>query len=1338
MQCRAATSPAARPPHAVTDALDRILGTLNFSSGGAEGPLALGFDALVRELGRPRPAVLRDHLRRRLTELTAAGGAFADSRQADAVLDGLFETLAAYREFHRDLLPDLTEQTLASPFFLAAVADAVLTTGTPFAGPVANAEAVALLNDFVGHRPIPTLRGGERSEIQPHERHHPLPLYRDDAGFADHEYETLLRATFDLLRGTPADLLDRGFFALDRVEELSLDLRTYDDRHPVFKRTNYLFGEWDPERIDLHGDYRRFVLRRPVLEAIVAWQHGGGNSTAVGRLAGDRGERLFDAAAALAGTILMASAVGGRGPDTFDSGVSLMTLLPQIAGLRDEFYDWLIEQQSGARAKRLAAVKRSTRQPFGNVRQYLNLTIADLAARQAQSREVATQYVRLGRPSAARREAASNPGAAGRIETSIECRLSEGAAECEAGRFAAAAGHWVAAEELVRRGVACGLLPDPWTVLGFQGQYPLFRAREDSLPDPRLDVLVAMVGRTLGLGAEITASAAAAAAGPPAPGFGERLRRFASWWDRFATTSVADLPAVHGERAVAAAERVAAVLADWRRAGGADADLRFWRDRVDALDRGESLARAVTTLLGTGDRDSAAGLLFYWLGESEQFGLGREEDSVFALLGRLFRDELDPAGGTEEDRRRAVRRFFDRLGANSDHLELTVPAEQESAAIWGMDADDGDDPVFAAAYDGMTFHDSGDDGVDSDLLDEPGPDDVSDGVPELAREWEGPLRFREAAAHLWRDATLLVPPASPAGDDADDLSATVREWVGRLSRMRDDLMRLSAGVAERPAGDAGGDEVENMLRDERLQIRHRLVHRMLAVAAELAVSVRLMRAWLDPTADGAEGAGPPGGRRKAKSGGAEFETAAHRLAASLLRRDRVQARRAFRLFAARLRKRRLLYVPPDRGGDLGRAAASRADWRLLELLAAELPRVGLLAESHALLGAVLRSEQRSRTSGPVVTEFDRLFRRTLSAATGSVVRSVETRRANGPRRPRRAPTRRDLDPRRVGRRTIGAVAGSSLRPFDRLARPFRSLWLAHSRTLRLSVAEVLRDPGLRKELEAFIARYGADLLHARNLTLGHVRMVLHTGVGGFLDGLVRDPDPLRPIKLVDDLLDGTIDRDRAAKLLTAIYQIVVEKVDRWIEYNSLTTRSDYGNRFFCLLDFLRVEVDYERDEWNLTPDSVVFRRLARDGRFDLADRWLRRTRRRTRRRAARHLSRLAEREGRYGVVLPGVRERMEERLVGPLVRERLAALVAPALRGGHGEPSRVWFDRLREEVNRRRHLGRPAGPEPPEWLDRLEEEVRRQLRTAAPPLHIPAVTLSREDLSMQLRTLGGE
>ena len=55
---------------------------------------------------------------------------------------------------------------------------------------------------------------------------------------------------------------------------------------------------------------------------------------------------------------------------------------------------------------------------------------------------------------------------------------------------------------------------------------------------------------------------------------------------------------------------------------------------------------------------------------------------------------------------------------------------------------------------------------------------------------------------------------------------------------------------------------------------------------------------------------------------------------------------------------------------------------------------------------------------------------------------------------------------------------------------------------------------------------------------------------------------------------------------------MVDEIERFVEYNSTTTQSDYGERFDSFLDFLRAEAAYRRDEWDLTPLRIAHEVLA--------------------------------------------------------------------------------------------------------------------------------------------------
>ena len=145
-------------------------------------------------------------------------------------------------------------------------------------------------------------------------------------------------------RHRPALLFD-AMLALEQLEELSFDPRAYDFDHPVNKRPNYLFGQWDMHRLDNAGRCRRFVLQQAALDAMLdrLEQHGRLSCKQV----------LFEEAAVLAGTMMMGSGVSGNRPDAHDSTVTLATLVQKIANYRDAFYEQLLVRLQGAHAERL-------------------------------------------------------------------------------------------------------------------------------------------------------------------------------------------------------------------------------------------------------------------------------------------------------------------------------------------------------------------------------------------------------------------------------------------------------------------------------------------------------------------------------------------------------------------------------------------------------------------------------------------------------------------------------------------------------------------------------------------------------------------------------------------------------------------------------------------------------------------------------------------------------------------------------------------------------------------------------------------------------------------------
>src|SRR5207248_10213259 len=156
------------------------------------------------------------------------------------------------------------------PFFLVRVFEAILAQlSTSAPGPQTVGDVLIRLNDFVGYRPIAVLETRPRGEPYAHERFRPVPLVLRGAGIARGRYHDVLRIALDLLFDTDSDLLQAAHFDLDLLDEFALDVRAYDHGHPVNRRPNYVFGEWDPHHIDNQGRYRRYVARQVTIDALL-------------------------------------------------------------------------------------------------------------------------------------------------------------------------------------------------------------------------------------------------------------------------------------------------------------------------------------------------------------------------------------------------------------------------------------------------------------------------------------------------------------------------------------------------------------------------------------------------------------------------------------------------------------------------------------------------------------------------------------------------------------------------------------------------------------------------------------------------------------------------------------------------------------------------------------------------------------------------------------------------------------------------------------------------------------------------------------------------------------
>ncbi|MCI0377490.1 MAG: hypothetical protein L0215_07785 [Gemmataceae bacterium] len=1334
--------------------LKGLVGYLNFSEGKADPRFqkqlsdafaffaqrdqALPWIELQKALGQGLDALQRD-----------GSSAFQDVSQARNVLSLVFQQLLpAYRRHHADLLFHQSEEDLWQPFFLAKSFEAVLAQrGLWDQSERIVGGALRQLNDFVGHRPVTVLESGstraamrgpsegeegpQRGELYEHERLRPIPLFLHDAGVGCGKYQALVEKAVSILQAVEPSILGEAFFALDHLDELALDPRGYDFDHPADKRPNYCFGEWDPHLVDNKGNYRRFVVRQITLDGILqramaSRERQNGDAPDV-----PEEELLFEAAAVLAGTMLMASGVSGGGPGTHDSSVNLNNLIPCIARYRESFYSKLLEKTQGPHGERLRAEAKTTRQPFGAARQHLNRYIARQRAWQLQQRHLALLLADIGYPAASRRQVAQVPVPSVRILTEMHILLRTGHMHIDQGGFAEAAAVLPQVEDLLKRGIGCGALMDPWNILGFQGQYPRFTSLEDSVRDPRIEPLVLAVEKLFDLHARLLSEGAANGVFRPEKALVERMRNLAEWWDRFATTTVSDVPEVLGASATASAEAVAEALSLWRERGAASADLGFWRGQHEHFRSPKAFALVVDAVLRQQDYRAAMALLMTWLGQVDEVPL-EEGDFNFHHLAFLWmlgvcalaqgtpRDAVDPTlrVGPAPPPTRSVgtthsgegltpaalaMKFFDFLEANAEDYaqvpRLNVLGVEDEDAVGELpEPEDENESLFGAAYEEMTYKDSTDDDVEAEVLDFMPQKDFD--LAHEAERLEQRLRFLSTQARLWNIATRALRESQ--GADRKACQDAVVGWLGKSRKNFQGFLALLDAIHEHEIPKPTGAYEAVIEYDNRRQVKERLLGQTITACLDQALAVGALRGVLDKDLPlGAEFQGPG------------WEPLILRMERALLRKEPELARSWLPEFIEHFRNEPLLYSPLNQGGHPRLILRACIGQTILRGLVANLPRQGLLSETYQLVRLAHAMEQSQQIEGPRVTEYDRIFHLAVQAAAEAVVEAAR---------------REDAAPQRL----VAAL--------ETTIEPFLDVWMEHSKTLRVAALEGITNDEEWRRLRQFIETYGHDLFTARFLALANLRGILHRGIGAYLDSLAQDADPLHSCRLIEDL-DGTYSRQEAERWLQLILQTLIENYTHYLDYDRTTAQSDYGEQLHRLFDFLRLKASYERNAWQLRPLNVVHEILARkDG--PTAQVWREQVQHLSRNVADEHLNELARIEAQHGIRLATVRDRLEERFVQPMALDSLCALVEPAL-----DQAAQWLGRddappLEEAVAP--FVANPTGVglDLPPWLQRLQNELQR-VRNAKTELvqlaetlfQVPKLSPALEALEAQMRGL---
>lgn len=1270
-----ASSPSLREKDSV---LEQVLGYLNFSCGAVDVQLLANLNRLYAWIGDPPGdvapyRVVERWLQRHLQRLSEVSPAFRDSTQAAAVLDLTFQhVLPGYLEFHRDLLFHQTDRTLFGPFFLGRVFEAVLQQGPPWDDPQRIARgAIRTLNDFVGHRPVAVL---ENRKLQPYEHEwvRPVPLYIQGAGVAVGPYHDVVRAAIEILETTDPALLRAAHFDPQLLEELAMDPRAYDFDHPVNKRPNYHFGQWDPHRIDNQGRYRRYVVQQLTLDALMSRVHERGDMPYE--------EAVFEAAAVLAGTILMGSGVSGSGPDTHDSTVTLATLLPDIAAYRDAFYEQLFARVGGQHAQRLRKEAIARRQPFGGARQHLNTELARRRAAQLEHVHMALLFARMGYPEAAVRQAGVIPCASARMRCQIDCRLTAGHQAIQRGQLQEVVGLLDEVMDLIHRAIECGAMIDPWNILGFDANFSLFPAVENSIHDHRADELIELMEQVFELYSRAWSDAAARDEQALCQTLRERMERTARWWHQFAAHEVSSVEASDAMQTFRAAEHVADAMRLWHQAGAASGDLAFWSRHAEMFQSAQAYALVVNALLDRGDPVASMALLIHWLSQAERVGLKCSDHSFPCLAERwlvqlLERTQGQPDTALPGDQAPAlVKKFFDYLEANAEHYwhvpEFTLNGGSRSAngnrGLTQPLDDEDEEFLFSAAYEDVVYRDSTDDGID-DMLLEFGTSD--DELENEAKQIGQRLSFLTTLARLWSLVATGPQHECPGSDAAEGLlRECLPQWIAQAARNRDGLERLVRQVQSYRIPLPRGDLDSLIQYDRRRVAKDALLEQIIGTCVETNQALCHMVA----AAGGPERCAsvvqlPPD------------QSVAAAVMAAMMRQERPAVRRLWPSLISTLQAHPLLYVPIARGGDPQKIIAARSRQQLLEELLSSLPRLGLLNETRELLETARRME-RSNPVGPgAVTEFDELFEIGYKAIVDCLLDSATSGRAQ----------QEDL-----------------LDCLERATQALLVCWLAHSRTLRLSVLEKVKERSAWQRLVDFIRQYGSDLFTQRFLQFGNLRAILHQGVETWLEQLqdgYGEPDDFELLHAVG----RTISMHEAVEHLTLVLEAILENYVEYRDYNSTTTQSDRGELLYTLLDFLRLRADYDRVAWNLKPIVWAHEMLARRGMAKAAQMWRRSLSQRIAGEANKYAARLSRLQKKYAMRMPTVADRIGERFVRPLLIDRIRALIRPAIEAAaQGRPSKE-FQLLEKETERLMRKPTGVGLDVPAWIAALEEELQQ-------------------------------
>ncbi len=93
------------------------------------------------------------------------------------------------------------------------------------------------------------------------------------------------------------------------------------------------------------------------------------------------------------------------------------------------------------------------------------------------------------------------------------------------------------------------------------------------------------------------------------------MKKFAAWWDQFATTTVSGIPHVQADEATNNHLSVAEIIHAWKTLGPNENRIAFWKKHADLLVNKQAITAILDALVERQDETAAISLLMHWLGQ---------------------------------------------------------------------------------------------------------------------------------------------------------------------------------------------------------------------------------------------------------------------------------------------------------------------------------------------------------------------------------------------------------------------------------------------------------------------------------------------------------------------------------------------------------------------------------------------------------------------------------------------------------------------------------------------------------------------------------------------------